>query len=652
MISIPSHLRTVLDSVKGVRRNGAGYMAICPAHDDHNPSLSIKVGDTGKVVLRCFAGCTFEQVLSACGLTSDDLCDTRQLSTARNAPDRPTLSRKSQSPGTGANAPTAVYVYEDYDGLPLYRVGRWNKPGGGKRFQMERYDGSGGWLPKAGDVRRVLYRLPEVARAIEEGRRIYVVEGEKNADDLARLGLTATTNPNGAGKWKTYGDGYTEALRGADVVILYDNDNPGRRHRDEVARCLSGVARSVRVVDLPGVGEAEDVSDWLDAGGTLDELEQLADAAPEWTPGANARQRAMVIRASEVQPEKVEWLWRGYLPRGKIVIVDGDPGLAKSTVLLDLAARISTGRELPDGQALSAPADVLLLSGEDGVADTIIPRLIAAEADRERIHILQWVDSLRGKRTPILPEDIPELKRILIETKAVLLVVDPFMAFLSPEIDSHRDQGVRQAMTPLKELAEETGAAIVVLRHCSKGVGLSAIHKGGGSIAFIGAARLGILFAKDPDAPPKSGRVVMAVTKSNLGPIPPALAYHTETDSELGCGRVVWEGTTNHVADDLTGLPMSADERGAVAEAREFLISMISDCAMPVKELRQAATEAGISSSSLRRAKESLTVRSIYDGKGKLWSWSLVPLPSCESERPEGELSPEQDDQEAIPRAM
>ncbi|WP_352429730.1 toprim domain-containing protein [Thermoflexus sp.] len=151
----------------------------------------------------------------------------------------------------------------------------------GKQFLQRRPDGKGGWVWKLDGVPRVLYRLPAVVEAVRRGDTVFLVEGEKDADALASLGLTATTNPQGGGKWR---DEYAEVLRGARVVILPDNDNTGKKHAEQVARSLHGKAAEVRVLELPGLPPKGDVSDWLAAGGTREELERLADQAPEWAP--------------------------------------------------------------------------------------------------------------------------------------------------------------------------------------------------------------------------------------------------------------------------------------------------------------------------------------------------------------------------------
>src|SRR5262249_10330511 len=146
----------------------------------------------------------------------------------------------------------------------------------GKRFKQRRPDGRGGWLWKLNGVRRVLYRLPELLSG-DESEMVWVAEGEKDVDRLVSLGLVATTNPSGAGKWR---DEYSQLLCGRDVVIPEDNDEPGRKHAQQVAQSLNGVARTVRILTLPGLPAKGDVSDWLDAAGTKEELLRLAASAP------------------------------------------------------------------------------------------------------------------------------------------------------------------------------------------------------------------------------------------------------------------------------------------------------------------------------------------------------------------------------------
>ena len=169
----------------------------------------------------------------------------------------------------------AVYGYQDEEGTTLFEVVRFP----GKKFRQRRPDGHGGWIWNLKEVRRVLYRLPALIARPDE--LVYVVEGEKDADRLASLGLLATTNAGGAGKWRRE---YSRFLASRDVIILGDNDDVGRKHVQEVAKSLAGQARSIRVVELADLPPKGDVSDWLDAGGTPEQLRVLVDASPGWRP--------------------------------------------------------------------------------------------------------------------------------------------------------------------------------------------------------------------------------------------------------------------------------------------------------------------------------------------------------------------------------
>ena len=255
-------LERVLARVKKVRHEGDQWEGLCPAHDDTDPSLSI-TAENGKVLLCCHAGCLTEDVVAALGLSMADLFDEE---------------RPRRESGQGREI-VATYDYTDEAGRLLFQTVRYRP----KDFKQRRPDpgAEDDWTWNLKGVRRVLYHLPKVLEAAARGQRVYVVEGEKDVAALEELGVTATTNAGGAGKWRK-GDG--EALRGAHVVILPDNDAAGLKHAEKVAHSVQGQAASVKAVALPGLPEKGDVSDWLAAGHTREELEALVEAAPEWRP--------------------------------------------------------------------------------------------------------------------------------------------------------------------------------------------------------------------------------------------------------------------------------------------------------------------------------------------------------------------------------
>lgn len=249
-------LGVFLARLQNVRKTGTGWICGCPAHDDGKASLSVSQGSDGRVLLKCHAGCDAESIVRALSLDMKDL-----------------FPRKDKA------SIVAVYDYVDAAGALRFQTVRFAP----KDFRQRRPDGKGGWAWNLKGVLLVLYRLPSVLAAAKVGRTVFVVEGEKDADNLAALGFVATSSPMGAGKWKP---AYSEALTGAHVVIVADKDEPGRKHAEQVAKGVFPGAKSVRILELPGDG-VKDSSDWLKEGGTKEQLQIIAKAAPTWKPGAS-----------------------------------------------------------------------------------------------------------------------------------------------------------------------------------------------------------------------------------------------------------------------------------------------------------------------------------------------------------------------------
>ena len=314
---------------------------------------------------------------------------------------------------------------------------------------------------------------------------------------------------------------------------------------------------------------------------------------------------------SEVEPERVEWLWPRRIPKGKITVLDGDPDNGKSVLTTDLAARVTAGLDLPDGTPTKA-AGAVIVSAEDGASDTIRPRFDAAGGNPHRALLL-------GDDEPFaIPDDIPRLERAVNRVGAVLVVVDPIMAFLSGNVNSNRDQDVRRALTPLKRMAERTGAAVVLVRHLNKTQGGNPLYRGGGSIGIIGAARSGMVVGPHPDSDELR---VLAGQKNNLSLPPRSLAYRIETAGN-GAARIAYKGFSEATAAQLLRIPDDEEETSALAEAKEYLVSELARTPVAAKAIKKDAREADISERTLRRAKQVLGVRSEKESDGS-WTWSL-----------------------------
>jgi putative DNA primase/helicase len=506
----------------------------------------------------------------------------------------------------------AIYDYRDEASALLSQVLRYEP----KDFRQRRPDGRGGWSWNLDSVRRVLYRLPELLAA-DPLRNVFLCEGEKDADRLAALGFVATTAPGGAGKWRPE---FSNTLYGRCVVIVPDADEPGRKHAEAVARSLFGIAASVRVVALP---KGKDVSDWLDAGGTVRELKRLVAEEPEWRRNGapktstlnepDSSQATLTIRLSDVRPEELSWIWPGRIPLGKISVLEGDPGLGKSTLALDVAARVTVGRELPDGAACDR-GRVLLLSAEDGIGDTIRPRFEAAGGDTH------WAQVWRSELLPSLSESLSNIENVIDPFRPRLIVFDPLMAFLGAEVNSWRDQDVRRVLASLATIAGKFEAAILLVRHLNKRSGASAVYRGGGSIGIAGAARSVLLVARDPDEPIASR--VLASVKSNLTAPPSSLRFSVE-EAVNGAARIEWTGEITCSADQLLAEQDSEEDRSVLEEAAEFLIDLLKNGQLESKKVFSEGRKHGFSDKALRRAKKRLGVKAgkiAFDGP---WVWKM-----------------------------
>lgn len=319
---------------KTARRSGGRLRLCCPAHDDEQPSLSVWADDDGNVAVKCFAGCTTDDVCAAIDRTVADLF-VRPLEPVRAVP-APVVPRGVTAPGK------RPYVYVNADGSPAFRVMRIDTPSGKKVWQETPL--GGGWA-KTGPTEAMLvpYRLPELIAGVSHDATIYVVEGEKCADALANLGFIATTNPGGAGKWKA---AWSHLFIGARVVILPDNDDAGRAHAESVAEALTGAALSVTTVTLPGLPEKGDVADWLAAGnGRLDFLTAVDMHAtkPAAAPGKDISRTLSTPISTWGWPECADDMFYGPLGTMTHLLAEqseADPAAIYSTLLTGVGAMV------------------------------------------------------------------------------------------------------------------------------------------------------------------------------------------------------------------------------------------------------------------------------------------------------------------------
>ena len=446
---------------------------------------------------------------------------------------------------------------------------------------------------------------------------VIVTEGEKACESLWKYGYAAVGTVTGARTIPA--DDSIRVLLGRPVLLWPDADEPGRSHMRRIADRLHALGhKDVRLVVWSDAPPKGDVADFR---GTKTDLQALLDSAQRSVLTENYK----LIRVADVIPKPVRWAWKYYIPLGKLTVCDGDPGLGKSLASIDIAARVSRGRVMPDGTRgdLLGPRGAVLISAEDDPADTIRPRLEAAGADLTRVGLLVSVrDAGDGEiRSPLL-EDLDVFRSIIEEMDAALVIIDPLMAFLPDDRDSYRDQHIRRVLAPLATLANETNVAIVVIRHLNKKAGGNPIYRGGGSIGIIGAARSGLLVARDPEDP-QGQNCVLALTKSNLSRPAPSLRYRV-IEIKPGVPGIEWLGESAQTAAML--LSAAGEDEETVTErdtARTWLRELLADEAVPAKRILAEARQMGFSEKTLRRASKAEGVQIAKESFSGGWVWTL-----------------------------
>jgi hypothetical protein len=329
----------------------SGDEIVCPGpgHTAKDRSLSVKIGRDGEPIVHSF-----------CPADNDLECKDFARKLLGMEPFKPKGNGK-------ASSTKRHFDYPGPDGALLYQVEREDLPDGGKKIRQRRPDGKGGWVWNLGGVHPVPYRLPELLEALAHGRTIVIAEGEAKADLLWSWNVPATYNSGGAGKWRAHHSAYlAKGARsaGADVVILPDNDEPGRRHAEIAAASLKEAGATVRVLDLPGLGPKGDVIDWAAAGGTVEQLHALierdarpCEAATAWALG-EASNRQDKGESPPKPPSRVtgagtfmrsykaiSYTIDGVLPSGCLYGLTAKPGTGKTAWMITATLAVETGRK-------------------------------------------------------------------------------------------------------------------------------------------------------------------------------------------------------------------------------------------------------------------------------------------------------------------
>lgn len=512
--SFSSPLETILDKLENNIKRGKQWQAPCPAHDDRKASLSISTGEDGRVLLHCHAGCTPKNIMAAIGLSLNDLFPSKPSQS---------LTNEKRSNGTPNKRIAATYDYRDEQGHLLFQAVRHEPKG----FTQRRPEAKGKWIYNLDGVRRVLYRLPELLSANLQAT-VFIGEGEKDVDCLCELDLVATTNPQGAGKWR---DEHSQHLKGRDVVILPDNDKAGYDHAQKVAQSLYRTAASIKILALPGLPEKGDVSDWLKAGGEAENLCVLAENAPEWTP-ATIGDKPPKLDAppllqtwsefSAVERKRGEAIIHE-LERGEIGMLAAVTNVGKSTLIRNLAISLAAGHAFSPLSKGNDPRRVLLLDFETRAVKLQfdIATMLAYRSSYDRKLIGQNLaiccDGMIGDE-PLTLSNKRHLDYVRMHStafKADLIIVDTIAAAFESRDENNNAEVTARILKPLVKLAKESGAAVLYAHHIGKarseeGHAAEKAYRARGASSFAAFASIVLNLTQDAS---NTDRVTLSLAK-------------------------------------------------------------------------------------------------------------------------------------------
>lgn len=595
----------ILSRLRGVKGGRGQWTALCPAHNDTHNSLSISTGQDGRILFNCHAGCSVDAIAGALGLSVKDLFEDK-------------------AQGQGKPQIEAIYTYPS-GAQKLRRTD--------KSFVWRRSDGKGGWAYNRQGVPHSLYIAGELTGAV------FVCEGEKDADNLHKLGYDAASGEDGAGpgKWRKE---YTEQLRGRSVCIFQDNDDIGRAYAQETAAALHGVASSVQVLDIstvwPKIPEHGDVSDLIARAGAEKACELIAKliaATPQWAPAADPFLSCFKSLDSFTE-EEATWLIPGWVPEGQITLMAADGGIGKTTLWCNMIAAISSGQRCildPPGHQRQ-PRKVAFLTTEDSVRKKLKKKLRLAGANMGNIITPDFLADKEGVLRG-LKFGSSEMERFVRYFKPALCVFDPVQGFVPPDINMGSRNAMRDCMAPLISLGEETGTTFLVVCHTNKRPKASGRDRIADSADLWDVSRSVLMAGYTED----QGVRYLSNEKNNYAQLQETVLFTIDQDGQAQVEGTSWKRDREYTQE--AAVNTSAPKRD---DCKEWILQELDEAggAMPSKDMESKAKAAGYSFRTLRRAKDELkqagTVKYFQTGgaKDKVWNIQKVGFTELPDDTP------------------
>lgn len=483
---------------------------------------------------------------------------------------------------------------------------------------------------------------------IKKGKPIYICEGFATGASIHEATGWAVIVAFDAGNLRKIAQALRADQPEALIKVCADDDltGTGERKAIEAAQAVGGV------VVIPNFGDnrpewATDFNDMMRLCGkqavkyilsaTEEKTEKDNKLQAKDSSGGEDQRTVELLRASDLDPMPISWLWESWLAEGKVHILGGAPGTGKTTIGIALAAIVTTGGRWPDDTRCSTAGNVAMWSGEDDPADTLVPRLELAGADLNRVYFIKAVRKGNEKRSFDPAIDMEPLQRKLVEIGDVrLLIIDPIVSAIAG--DSHKNAEVRRGLQPLANLAVATRCALLGITHFSKGTGgREPVERITGSLAFGAVARVVMVAAKHQEENDvgDSKRLLLRA-KSNIGPDDGGFEYQLkqaelEKVPGIWASKTVWGATVEGEARDLLAQAdaIGQDTKGsALAQAEGFLLGILAKGPMPSAEIETYAKKVNCSDATIRRAKKTLHIEARkkggnFGGGKQQWEWVL-----------------------------
>ena len=538
------------------------------------------------------------------------------------------------------------YIYVDKDNNSLFTKERYVKSDGSKGYAYSHVNSEGEThktMPSFASG-APLYNLHRLAKY--QDQPVYLVEGEKCVEALTKLKLLATTSggaqSDDTADWQT--------LAGRKVIAWADNDEAGLGYVSRATQRLSALGATVKQVDISALNLPikGDCCDWLtqfkvdhDRDATKVDIEALLPITePIEMPTSDYLQAGGTTSlpenyyptvslqcAADITPEPIHWLWNGWLAKGKLHIFAGAAGTGKTTIAIALAATITIGGKFPDGSRCPI-GSVLIWSGEDSPADTLVPRLMAAGADLSKVH---FVGDTTANYELRAFDPATDMQSLMIKAATIpdlaLLIIDPIVNAVAG--DSHKNGEVRRALQPVVDFGEKLNCAVLGITHFSKGgQGKDPLERVTGSLAFGALARIVLATAKIIEG--DTTRRIVCRAKSNIGIDDGGFEYdlqQKEVKTGIFSSYALWGDAIEGSARELLAEPDNREtgENGnsALDDAKDFLRELLADGELAQKQIEADAKGASHSWRTVERAKKELNIRSSKSKLDNRWYWKL-----------------------------